>query len=669
MTPQGVRWVRRGILGGAVIVVAAMAWTWRGNQAGTPPPASPSAEGAQPAPSAAARTENLVFKSFKGERQSFSLAAREMVGKEQEEVRLKGVNFTFSYVSQGQPGKGTIQSESCLYNPNQQKAVFQGAVKLDTEDGLQLRTESLVYRGDKEVARSEDPVEYLRGGLSGRSTGFTYQAQEGRLEMPADVYVRSANSSGPPTEITAARAELMRSEGTLRFLGGVQVVQGAQKLRAHTFELDFGEDRVVYRARAIEQVRVDMAGGPVPGSTTAPSMARGPRQLSCRKLDMWFRPTGLLQEVTATQNAELVMLPGPKDPPERRRLRSDVIQFMFDEAGQMSELRTARGTTFDATALGKKKSPPRTLSCQRLLAKMDPRSGDVSVVEFEGNLEFAQGKQKATAQKAYYDGTNQGLYLIESPELIDEEQGSQLTARGIDIATPTGNVAAKENVRHVMRSKTRTGGLLGGDAPLQISSRYFVYDTASSTARYGENVLLRAGKDEIRGNRIQLQEKDGQRKLTAAGGVVALLHPKGEGQQGQPLDARASEMDYDEAARRAVFRGDTTIRQGDMATKSPEATLMLDAQGTGVESLVAGSPVDVTFGQRKASGALATYEPGKGTLTIVGENVMMKDPESGQDIKGRSLTLHLADDRILVDGQERVRTETIIRGRKEPPRP
>jgi lipopolysaccharide export system protein LptA len=659
--------VRRGILGAAVVVVAAMVWTWRGNQSGPAPSPSPPGGRTGPTPSEAARTENLVFKSFKGERQSFSLAAREMVGREQEEVRLRGVEFTFTYVSQGQPGKGTVKSETCLYNPNQQKAVFQGAVKLDTEDGMQLRTESLVYRGDKEVARSEDPVAYSRGGLSGRSKGFTYQAQEGRLEMPADVYVRSENSSGPPTEITAARAELIRSEGTLRFFGGVEVVQGAQKLRAQTFELDFGEDRVVYRARAIEKVRVDMAGGPVPGSTSAPSAARGPRQLSCRKLDMWFRPTGLLQEVTATQDAELVMMPGPKDPPERRRLRSDVIQFMFDEAGQMTELRTARGTNFDATSLGKQKGPPRTLACQRLLAKLDPRSGDVSVVEFEGNLEFAQGKQKATAQKAYYDGNTQGLYLVESPQLVDEDQGSQLTARGIDIATPTGNVAAKENVRHVLRGKTRTGGLLGGDAPLQISSRYFVYDAATSTARYGENALLRSGKDEIRGAQIRLQEKDGQRRLTALGGVVALLHPQGEGQQGQPLDARANEMNYDEAARRAVFRGDSSIRQGEMATRSPEATLLLDAEGKGLESLVAGSPVDVTFGARRASGAKATYAPGPGTLTIVGDKVRMKDPE--QEIEGRSLTLHLGDDRILVDGQEQVRTQTIIRGRKEPPRP
>lgn len=656
------------MLGAAVLVAVALAWTWRGGQR-APVTAASASPGA--APTAAARTENLVFRSFKGERQSFSLAAREMVGQEQEEVRLNGVNFTFSYVSQGQPGSGTITADSCLYNPNHQRAVFQGAVKLRTADGFELSTESLTYRGDREVARSEVPVEFRRGGLSGRSRGFTYQAQEGRLEMPAEVFVRAESEQAAPTEITATRAELARDEGTMRFLDGVQVVQGDDRLQAKTFEVDFGEDRVIYRARAIEDVRVTTGAGALPGTTTVPAGARGPRQLACRKLDMWFRPGGLLQEMTATQDADLVLLPGKGEPAERRRLRSDVIQFVFDDSGRLTELRTARGTFFEATALAAKdkaSTPVRTLSCQRLLGKVDPKTGHVTVIEFEGDLVFAQGSQKAVAQKAYYDGSNQGLYLIQEPELIDEEQGSHLRAQTIDVATPSGDLAARDDVRHVVRGKTRRpGGMLGGEAPLQISARRFAYEAASGTARYTEQALLRAGKDEVRGQEIQLQEKDGQRRLQASGGVATLLHPRGEGQHGKPMEARASEMSYDEGGRRAVFRGDVAIRQGEMATRSPEATLTLDAEGSALESLEAGSPVEVTYGARKASGARATYAPPAGTLTIVGERVRMKDAE--QDIVGKSVTLHLADDRIVVHGQEQARTETIIRGRKEPPRP
>ena len=669
MTPSAVRRMRQGLLAAMVVVAVLLVATWRGNHQ-PPPPSPPSGPSTSPGASTPARTENLVFRSFKGSRQSYSLAAREQVGQEQEEQHLRGVDFTFSYVSQKQPGTGTIKSNACVYNPTLQKAVFDGAVKVTTSDGFELDTESLAYRGDKETARSEAPVQFKRGSLSGHSTGLVYQSQDGRLELPADVYVKVANTQGPPTEITAEKADMVREEGTMRFHGGVVVVQGDQRLTADTFEVDFGEDHVIYRARAIENVHVTTGGGPLPGTAAAPAVAKGPRQLSCRKLDMWFRPDGGLHESTATQDADLVILPAKGDPPERRRLRSDVIQFIFDDAGKLSELRTARGTFFEAAPLDRKKkgaAAPRTLSCQRLLAKMDPNTGEISVVEFESNLVFAQGPQKAVAQKAYFDGKDKGLYLTEQPELIDEEQGSHLQAQAIEIAA-NGNVRGNEDVRHVVRRPGHQGGgLLGGAAPLQISARHLDYDGTTHTGRYRERALLRSGTDEIRAGEISLQDTEGRRNLEAKGEVVALLHPQGEGQQGEPVDARAAEMKYDEGQHKLTFRGQSTIHQGTMDTKSPEAVLTLDEGGTGLESLVAGSPVDLTYGARRASGGRATYQPKAGRLTIVGEKVRMKDPD--QEVEGRSLVLDLNDDRILIDGQEQVRTQTIFRGRRDPPHP
>jgi lipopolysaccharide export system protein LptA len=54
-------------------------------------------------------------------------------------------------------------------------------------------------------------------------------------------------------------------------------------------------------------------------------------------------------------------------------------------------------------------------------------------------------------------------------------------------------------------------------------------------------------------------------------------------------------------------------------------------------------------------------------MVLTGERVVLQDPQ--QQIEGRSLTFHVGDDRILVDGQEQVRTQTIIRSAKEPPKP
>ncbi len=46
-------------------------------------------------------------------------------------------------------------------------------------------------------------------------------------------------------------------------------------------------------------------------------------------------------------------------------------------------------------------------------------------------------------------------------------------------------------------------------------------------------------------------------------------------------------------------------------------------------------------------------------MVLVGDNVMLTDA-TGQ-VQGRTLTLHVGDDRVLVDGREEVRTQMILK--------
>jgi lipopolysaccharide transport protein LptA len=133
------------------------------------------------------------------------------------------------------------------------------------------------------------------------------------------------------------------------------------------------------------------------------------------------------------------------------------------------------------------------------------------------------------------------------------------------------------------------------------------------------------------------------------------------------VEGRAREMTYTEEDQKAVYEGDVSIRQGDIATLSPKATLTFTGDGSGIQTLVAGEPVEVRQGDRHASGARGTYTPQNGTMILVGPKVVLKDPT--QQVEGRSLIFRVGDDRVLVDGQEQVRTLSIIRNRKEPPKP
>jgi lipopolysaccharide export system protein LptA len=99
---------------------------------------------------------------------------------------------------------------------------------------------------------------------------------------------------------------------------------------------------------------------------------------------------------------------------------------------------------------------------------------------------------------------------------------------------------------------------------------------------------------------------------------------------------------------------------------SPRATAFLSADATRIESIVAGEPVEVKQGIRQAKGTKGTYTPANETMLLVGDKVTLEEGDK-QRLQGRSLTFHSRDDRILVDGREVERTESVFR--REPVRP
>ena len=108
------------------------------------------------------------------------------------------------------------------------------------------------------------------------------------------------------------------------------------------------------------------------------------------------------------------------------------------------------------------------------------------------------------------------------------------------------------------------------------------------------------------------------------------------------------------------------IRQGDILTKSPEAIVLLTADGAGMEKLLAGAPVEVRQGARRATGERGTYTPKDETFVLVGEKVVLQ--EADRRLEGRVLTFQSGSDRIRVDGREEVRSEAVLK-RKDAPRP
>jgi LPS export ABC transporter protein LptC/lipopolysaccharide transport protein LptA len=670
VTSQGVRLARGALLGLLLLVGGSVVWTLR-HRPGARQSQAPSPSPAESVAPTTSRSENIVYRSFKGDKESFVLSARKWVGEQEGDIRLQGVSLTFTYVAQGEPDTSTVTSDECFYNPTQQKASFRGNVVVKTGQGFELKTDTLSWRGDKGIARTESKAEFSRKDLSGTSTGLVYTAEEGKIELPADVVLQLQDPDNAPMEIKSGSAVLERAQNIARFAGGVTVTQAGDTLTSGRLEMRFaGEEHTVERVDAEEDVVMRTSGQAVPGARGFPG-GTGPREIRGKKLVIGFHPDRTLKEVLAGPDGELTVLSTPPDPPEKRKLQARFLTFLFDEQGRLLELQAQKDASFEGTPLPPSKSPPRKVQSQNFTAKMDPATGNAREIEFSKDVLFTEGKRRAAAQKGWFDGAKSLLILKEEPLLVDEEQGSELKAQAIDIGTGSGDIAARHAVRHVLHRKGqgRPGLLVGKDEPAIMTSRFFDYTAASKTAHYREDALLRSGKDEVRAREIRLQEGEGgKRRLEAAGSVVSLLHPRSPDASGKPaaaVEGRGKEMVYDEAKNTVSYKGDVVIRQGDIQTKSPEATLTLTADGGGIEKLVAGSPVEVRQGKRTASGSRGTYTPKDEKMLLEGERVVLRD--GPREVEGRSLTFRVGDDSILVDGQQLVRTQTVIR--KEPPKP
>jgi LPS export ABC transporter protein LptC/lipopolysaccharide transport protein LptA len=667
VTPKGARFVRGGLMVVLVGVSATVALSLRRS---SPRSANPS-----PSPSVAPVREGTHLQGFvhrivKTDKdgtvtERITVHAQSFEGKDQEEQRLQGVQVDLTYVSQGQPGKATITADRGTYAPAQQRAVFQGNVHVLTEDGMELKTEELIHRGDRNTVRSDYPTWFKRKDLSGTSHGFGYDTESGRLELVKDVDLKIQAGDNVPTFIKADHAVATREDGLLRFLDGVEVTQGKDRLKADRLVVNFSdEDHVIHRAQALDDVEVWTSGSTQVPGMSANTTGGGARHLACRRLDLWFRPDRTLQQAVAGPNADLTIMPGPKDPPERKRLRSDVLDFNFDEKGRLEELSTLKDTMFNTETIPPAPLVPRTMECKRFVAKIDPETGQATTIEFIKDVSFARGPQRATGQHALYDGAKTTLALTEDPVLVDQEQGTELHAQRIDVKTDTGDIQAREDVRHILRGRSAMkAGLLGStEDPTIVTAGLLEYTDRNKLASYQHGALLRSGKDEVRASAIDIQElPGGKRRLEAKGKVISRMQPKADkpGEGPATVESRAAQMNYDEARNRIDYQGDVFIRQGDIQTKSPNATLSLNPDGGSIKTLEAGDPVEVQQAGRRATGSKGTYTPSSETMVLVGDRVQLSD-DTGQ-VEGRALTFHVGDERVIVDGREEVRTHMVIK--------
>lgn len=672
----------------ALGVIGAVGYTIRPRQVAAPPPKIDRVD-----PSAVIETQGGDAIQLKGDRRDLRVEYEVQTTNKDGETKLHGVKISVDNRS----GRNyVVTGKEAFLGKDNSSFDVRGDVKLETSDGLIATGQQATYTEVEKIVRVPGDVKFTRGRMNGSGVGFTYDEQRDTMWIldQADVkFAADKNNAGAMAFTSgtfgfARRDRYMRLEKTmhmdregqlmdadtamvrlfadrdepdyLELRGNAKVTGGpaANALRSMTardINLDYGEDgRTLQNATLAGTAVIQLA---------AKGGADGQR-LAGDYMDIGLEPDGSVRSLT-TRDAVSVTLPATKDT-AARTIRSTALSAAGNAQG-ITKMTFSDGVEYREAAT--RTQGARVAKARALDADLEPASGALQEARFAGNFEFTDGPLQAKSTSARYQiaaGTL-NLYGKDIPPQINDE-ALTLFADGIDVTLSPRKMVAKGNVRSTLLppAKPAAGGqtarrpaLLGDKDPVNIISDSLTYDEAGRKAEYAGKTKLLQGDTTIQADKLMLDEAKGD--LVATGKVLTnLLITSKTAQPGtktKPTVARAESFSYSDDTRMATYTTNAQLNgdQGNLTAGKLE--LQLAKGENALDRLEATGGVVAVVDRRTVNGTRLTYTPADEKYLVFGAPVKMIDAEC-KETNGKTLTFWKASDRVQVDGNNEVRTQT-----------
>jgi LPS export ABC transporter protein LptC/lipopolysaccharide transport protein LptA len=595
----------------------------------------------------------------------------------------------------------TITSKEAQVGDKESNVALTGDVRIVATDGMEVKAGQATYAESDGVVHAPGPVQFSRGRTTGSGIGFTYNKNLNILTILDQVRVRvmpDQNGAGA-MEIEAGALQFQRTERIMRFdrmmkatrerevveanaavghlsadeerletlelrgnsriTGSKPAVGGLQALTGRDIDLKYAPDGVaIQHALITGEALIQIAG----------ATGQAGRQIAANTVDVTLAADGATPtRLTARENVRLVI------PDEQsgatRTITAQALDSTGDERRGLSRARFAGTVQFSehGSAIN------RVARSGLLDVALAPGFSAIEEARFAQGVRFVDGDLTATAAVARYV-LNKGTL-----ELTGSEPGSptphmvntQLTidAARIDVALEGPDIKAAGKVKSVLQPKqagarsapeeTRVPSMLKQDQPVNVTADTLSYTAKAAHAIYTGNVQLWQGDTTIKAASITIDSRRGD--LVAAGPVTTTSVMAQERKDGTKERTRsvgsAKQFRYDDANRRATYEGDAHLSgpQGD--TVASRIELFLEPSGDEVERAEAYGAVTLRDQNRKTTGNRLTYRSADESYVVSGTPVSVLD-ECGRETVARTLTFFRTTDRIIVDGNEQVRTQT-----------
>ena len=649
-------------------------------------------------PNAIVESSGNVLQQVRGSRQDYLIEAERQLTYAGGATKLIGVKITV----RNRGGRDyVVTGREATAGENQKELQLSGGVTLAASDGFIVHADTATFSEESGLMTAPGAVTFERDRMMGSGVGMSYDKNNDILMLADQSHVTLRDEHGNTSmEFTSGKSTFARMEHTLALEGNVHALRGEQVIDAtqgvahltedeqHITDIELrGNSRVGGGGAGVDSMsardidlhyaddgetleRVWLLGGGAVAMTGQGGSAG--RQIIGDTLDIALAPDGSLTKSTGNGNVRLD-LPGSPESPARsiraRTLDADGAAGKGLTAAKFTdnvEYREESGTS----------SAARVATSRTLTVELTDDA--VSNAVFTGAVKFEEQGLQAAAGEARYDPMKGSLRLtgIEAgavPRVSDDQV--TIDGNAIDVGLQGRLMKATGGVKTTLRARTATGrgGTGGGDAtklpslfkqdqPANVNADALDYQGASGKAIYTGSATLWQGETTMRADLITIDQTTGD--LVATGNARSSI----------TLDtgvsiARSAEIRYADAAHTITYGsvknalGVVAIQaqlggpQGDL--RADRIEVLLAEQGGHVNRLEAYTNVSLKLDARTATGDRLTYFAEDERYLMSGAGAKpVKVIEMCKETTGKTLTFFKSADRVIVDGNEEIRTQT-----------
>jgi lipopolysaccharide export system protein LptA len=456
------------------------------------------------------------------------------------------------------------------------------------------------------------------------------------------------------------RIETFDLTGNARITVGKATVGGLEALSGRSMNLKYAADgETLEHALISDTASIQLAG----------EAGTSGRQIAANILDISLAPDGATP--TALVGRGAVQLTFPPEPATPGRI---IRAASLDAKGEPGKGLTRALFTGSVQFRERGGDVDRAATAESLDVGLKPGLSSIDQARFARSVRFEEGKMAAQAAAAVYDIDKGTLVLSGSdpsasvPHVVNEQIA--VDAAGINLTLAGPKLRATGTVKSELRPASKSAkpgegndvkmpSMLKQDQPVIVVGDKLDYDATTSKGIYTGAARLFQGDTSIKGETIIIDNKAGN--LSASGGVTTttVLDQVGKDKKKERVHSIATSKDvkYDDAERRLTYLTDAHMSgpEGDMTASRIE--LYLRPSGDELERAEAFENVTLREQNRETKGSQMVYTTASETYVIKGTPVKIVDPCQRETV-GRTLTFNKGTDRIVVDGNAQIRTQT-----------